>query len=206
MRRPSRSLLSANSLSSTSKNIVSINAAATSYPTGGSYWIASQRCVIFQEQTATIQHQEQHQSPSRAHNGGMQFCSQMGTVNNFGDVWFNPASLANILSMAEASKVCRMTMDTAVKSAMHVHQADGMLMTFQEYKSGLYFYDAADSSPNSSSKTKDTYLFLHTVAGNKASHTLSVKLKERIKQGIYTENAGIHLSKSSTKFCRTFFA
>jgi hypothetical protein len=138
-------------------------------------------------------------------NGGMQYSSQLGTVKNAGDVWFNPASLANILSMAEASKVCRMTMDTAVKSAMHVHQADGMLMTFQEYKSGLYFYDAADSSPNSSSKTKDTYLFLHTVAGNKASHTLSVKLKERIKQGIYTKKSGIHLSKSSTKFCRTFF-
>jgi hypothetical protein len=58
---------------------------------------------------------------------------------------------------------------------------------------------------NSSSKTKDAYLFLHTVAGNKASHTLSAKLKERIKQGIYTKKSGIHLSKSSTKFCRFFF-
>jgi predicted restriction endonuclease len=43
-----------------------------------------------------------------------------GGIQKFGDVWFNPASLANILSMAEVSKVCRITMDTAVKSAMHV--------------------------------------------------------------------------------------
>jgi hypothetical protein len=73
--------------------------------------------------------------------------------------------------MAVVSKVCRITMDTAVENAMHVHQADGTLMTFQEYKSGLYLYDAADSSPNPSSKTKGAYLFLHTVAGNKASYT-----------------------------------
>jgi hypothetical protein len=72
--------------------------------------------------------------------------------------------------MAEVSKVCRIAMDTAVESAMHVHRADGTLMPFQEYKSGLYFYDAADSRPNPSSKTKDAYLFLHTVAGNKASY------------------------------------
>jgi hypothetical protein len=45
--------------------------------------------------------------------------------------------------MAEVSKVCRITMDTSVESAMHVHRADGTLMTFQEYnKLGLYFYDA----------------------------------------------------------------
>jgi hypothetical protein len=33
-------------------------------------------------------------------NGGTQFSSQMGTITNFGDVWFNEESLANILSMA----------------------------------------------------------------------------------------------------------
>jgi hypothetical protein len=62
-------------------------------------------------------------------------------------------------------------MDTAVESAMHVHRADGTLMTFQEYELGLYFYNAAYSSPNASSKPKDAYLFLHTVAGNKATYT-----------------------------------
>jgi hypothetical protein len=74
--------------------------------------------------------------------------------------------------MAEVSKVCLITMDTSVESAMHVHRADGTLMTFQEYnKLGLYFYDAVASSPNYSSRTNDAYLFLHTVAGNEASYT-----------------------------------
>jgi uncharacterized protein with WD repeat len=95
----------------------------------------------------------------------------VGTVKISGEVWFNPASLANILLMAEMSKVCRITMDTSVERAMHVHRADRTLMTSQEYKSGLYYYDAATSSPNHSSTNQDAYLFLHTVAGNKASYT-----------------------------------
>jgi hypothetical protein len=54
-------------------------------------------------------------------NGGTQFSSKMGTVTNFGDVWFNEDSLANILSMAAVRKVCRITMDTSIEAAMHVH-------------------------------------------------------------------------------------
>jgi hypothetical protein len=110
-------------------------------------------------------------NPLRVHtNGGVQFSTQMGTVRNFGDVWYNPESLANILSMAEVSKVCRITMDTFVTKAMHVHRADGSLMTFQEYSNGLYFYDAA-ARPNSTSTHQDDYLFLNTVASNKACYT-----------------------------------
>ena len=54
-------------------------------------------------------------------NGGTQLSSQLGTVASFGDVWFNPATLANILSMAAVRKVCRITMDTSIEAAMHVH-------------------------------------------------------------------------------------
>jgi hypothetical protein len=76
----------------------------------------------------------------RAHtNGGFQISSQMGTVKNFSDVWFNKESLANILSMAAVRKVCRITMDTSVEAAMNVHRKDGTIMKFKEYKSGLYY-------------------------------------------------------------------
>jgi hypothetical protein len=72
-------------------------------------------------------------------NGGVQISSQMGTVKNFGDVWFNTDSLANILSMAAVRKVCRITMDTSVEAAVNVHRKDGTIMKFKEYKSGLYY-------------------------------------------------------------------
>jgi hypothetical protein len=91
----------------------------------------------------------------------------MGTVTNFGDVWFNEDSLANILSMAAVRKVCRITMDTSIEAAMHVHQKDGTVMTFKEYKSGPYYYNTAPKQSN----TTNAYLFLNTVAGNKGNYT-----------------------------------
>jgi hypothetical protein len=115
-------------------------------------------------------------SKLRVHtNSGVQVSSQKGTVKNFGDVWYNPDSLANILSMAAVRKICRITMDSSVEAAMNVHRVDGSIMKFREFKSGLYYYDVAgpktdQTDPNFSS-TPANNLFLSTVAGNKASFT-----------------------------------
>ena len=69
------------------------------------------------------------QSPDRVHtNGGTQLSTKIGTVKNFGNVCFNTVSLANILSMAEVRKVCRITMDTAYKAALLVHRCNGTIM------------------------------------------------------------------------------
>jgi hypothetical protein len=107
-------------------------------------------------------------STLRVHtNGGTQYSSQMGTVTNFCDVWFNDRLLANILSVAAVRKVCRITMDTSVKAAMHVHRKDGTVMTFKDYRSGLYCYNAGPKH----SKTSDAHLFLNRVAENKETYT-----------------------------------
>jgi hypothetical protein len=61
-----------------------------------------------------------------------------------------------------------------VEAAMSVHRKDGSIMKFREYTSGLYYYDLADTStaaPNPTNNKHDDYLFLLTVAGNKASFT-----------------------------------
>jgi len=73
-------------------------------------------------------------------NGGTQVSRFIGDIPNFGTVWYNPASIANILSLAAVHKVCRVTMDTAIAAAFHVHKVDGSLMTFTEYHSGLQIY------------------------------------------------------------------
>jgi hypothetical protein len=97
----------------------------------------------------------------------------MGTVCNFGDVWFNTDSLANILSMAEVRKKCRITMDTSVEASMDVHRQDGSIMKFKEYRSGLYYYDTGLAPPPTANHSSSTanYLFLNTVAENKATYT-----------------------------------
>jgi hypothetical protein len=99
----------------------------------------------------------------------------VGTVRNFGDVWYNPDSLANILSMAEVRRVCRITMDTSVEASMDVHRRDGSIMKFREYQTGLYYYDTGQAEQSQQttnvSSSNENYLFLNTVAENKATYT-----------------------------------
>ena len=69
-------------------------------------------------------------------------------------------------------------MDTEVENAMHIHRSDGTMMTFKEYKSGLYYFDTTSVvEPKNTNEKANAYLFLHTVASNKAQYT-SQEIKE----------------------------
>ena len=94
-------------------------------------------------------------------NGGFQDSNMIGEFPNLGDVWYNRESIANILSLAEVRKVCRVTMDTTTEPAMFVHRLDGSLMKFVEHPSGLYVF----SNNNSASTT--AYTMVSTVAEHK---------------------------------------
>jgi hypothetical protein len=72
-------------------------------------------------------------------NGGKQISTMVGDLKNFGPVWYNPESIANILSHADVAKQYRITSDSAIERSFHVHKADGTLMTFTESPTGLYF-------------------------------------------------------------------
>jgi hypothetical protein len=55
---------------------------------------------------------------------------------------------------------------------MSVHRRGGSIMKFNEYKSGLYYFDtAAPKTPNSTSLDVNNYLFLNTVEQNKQAYT-----------------------------------
>ena len=83
----------------------------------------------------------------------------IGDFPNLGEV---KNSIANILSLAEVRKVCRVTMDTNSEQAMHVHRLDGSIMVFKEHESGLYVYD-----PNFTNDCVNAYSMLSTVAAQK---------------------------------------
>jgi len=101
-------------------------------------------------------------------NGGTQISTLVGDIKNFGTVWYNPDSLANIFSLAAVRKLCCITMDTSVEAALCVHHSDGSIMKFIKYNSGLYYHDAAAAvQPNSNENVID-YSFVSTVANNKA--------------------------------------
>jgi hypothetical protein len=105
-------------------------------------------------------------------NGGCQISHLIGDIPNFGTVWYNPNSLANILSLAEVRKNNRVTMDTAVEPALCVHLANGSVMKFTEYSTGLYFHDArAPKETTHTSESVIAYSFLNTVEKNKKQFT-----------------------------------
>ena len=75
-------------------------------------------------------------------NGGFQDTThQTGTVPGVGKVWYNPSSLANILSFSKLSETYRITTDTADEQAFIVHKPDGDSLKFILSDIGLYYYD-----------------------------------------------------------------
>lgn len=79
-------------------------------------------------------------------NGGHQDSHMIGDFPNLGPVWFNERSIANILSLSEVRKVCKVTMDTSREACINVHRKDGSIMRFVEHPSGLYVYDGNNAS------------------------------------------------------------
>ena len=96
-------------------------------------------------------------------NGGHQDSNMIGDFRNLGVVWYNPSSIANILSLSEVRKICRVTLDTSVENSMCVHRLDGSIMKFLEHVSGLYVYATAAPTPG--------YTLLETVVAHKKLFT-----------------------------------
>ena len=87
----------------------------------------------------------------------------IGDFPNLGEVWFNEASIANILSLADIRKVCTVTMDLSLSPSMNVHRKDGSIMSFVKHPSGLYVYMGNDTSNDHVT----AYTLLSTVAQHK---------------------------------------
>jgi hypothetical protein len=111
-------------------------------------------------------------------NGGTQISTQKGMLPNFGPVWFNPNSIANVLSLAQVRSVRRVTMDSHISPAFHVHKSDGSGTTtvFSEHPSGLYLFDTLapiiTHAPNNNiNHPLVEFSCLQTVADNKSNFT-----------------------------------
>jgi hypothetical protein len=105
-----------------------------------------------------------HSSKMRGYaNGGHQDSSMKGTLPGFGEVWFNPASLVNILSLAEVADKFKLSYDHTSQSFI-VHRPDESQLAFRRINGGrLYLHDATTTSSN--------YLFLQTVEENKSLYS-----------------------------------
>ena len=107
----------------------------------------------------------------------------VGDFPNLGEVWFNRDSIANILSLADVRKVCRITMDMSAEPALLVHRLDGSIMKFLEHSSGLYIYKCYSTND----RVTGYYTMVSTVAKQKgcsrgeklSQQTLFVNCTER---------------------------
>ena len=75
-----------------------------------------------------------------ATNGGEQVSNMVGDIPNFGLVWYNLHSLANILSLVVVRKNNRVTMESNKEITIIVHRNDGTTLNFLECNSGIYYY------------------------------------------------------------------
>ena len=96
-------------------------------------------------------------------NGGYIDTYKKGKFGKF-SVWFNPNSLANILSLALVTEEYRVTMDSEVEDAFVVHISDKHSIKFKKDDRGLYYFD---TSKIDLSKLTQAFNFLTTVAHNK---------------------------------------
>ncbi len=97
-------------------------------------------------------------------NGGHQDYSKKGTLTVFSyEVYYNPNSLVDILSLSEVSERYRVTMDTDVEPAMIVHLNNNVSHKFTKCGSGLYYTDTSQLV-----QSNDAYAFLSTVKSNKS--------------------------------------
>jgi hypothetical protein len=102
-------------------------------------------------------------------NGGSQTSTHVGTFHGLGvpcPAWYNPASIANILSLAAIRRLCPVTMDSTRSPSISVHRPDGTVMSFSEHPSGLYIHSLQQPQDRIHECT-----LLATVADNKKSFT-----------------------------------
>ena len=74
-------------------------------------------------------------------NGGINQVTEKGRFGPFEEVWHDPASLFNILSLAKLRQTHRVTFDSAKENAFVVHCEDGTQIRFVMSDEGLYYYD-----------------------------------------------------------------
>ena len=109
-------------------------------------------------------------------NSGYQDTHEMGTLEGIGEVYYNPSSLANILSLRSIANKFKVTMDTSKERAFTVHNCtkQGHDIKFKQSRSGLHFYDTRVKGCNKLSNPrlqKQDYTLVVSVEQNKLKYT-----------------------------------
>ena len=96
-------------------------------------------------------------------NGGSLMYNKSGNLSSLPDieVYYNPDSIANLLSMAYITENYRVTMDSAVENSIVVHVGNGNDLKFLMCARGIYYFDTKVKS------SVTGYFCLSSVVSNK---------------------------------------
>ena len=102
-------------------------------------------------------------------NAGVTSTNMVGDLKGFGEVWYNPKGIANILSMAVVEKSFRVTYDSGNDMGFTVEKKDGSCRTFRRSRRGLFYLDTAEKKDEKG--TGKNVAFVNTVEQNKLNYT-----------------------------------
>jgi hypothetical protein len=85
------------------------------------------------------------------------------TTMGYGEVWFNPKGIANILSLAKVEEQHRVTYDSADGQGFTVHKGDGVTRQFKKSKRGLFYLNVTERTGTA---------LVNTVADNQNRYTV----------------------------------
>ena len=95
-------------------------------------------------------------------NAGVTSTDLIGDLPGYGEVWYDPNGIANILSLARVKDKYRVTFDSGAKNKFIVHKEDGTTRCFEESRRGLYFLETTGGTAT---------VVVNTVADNKTRYT-----------------------------------
>ena len=108
-------------------------------------------------------------------NGGAQRYDKLADLSLLPiTVHFKQDSMATILSLKTVSEIpgARITLDTNTSKDITLSLANGNTFVFEQYKTGLYYFDANNSvEMNKNNSELNHYSFLETVSDNKTYFT-----------------------------------
>jgi hypothetical protein len=94
-------------------------------------------------------------------NAGERTTDMVGDLPGYGTVWYDPDSIANILSLKRVSEKYHVAFDSKRGSSFTVTKPDGKVFEFKQSVGGLYFHDTSKSS----------IVMVTTVSENKSRYT-----------------------------------
>ena len=112
-------------------------------------------------------------------NAGCRKASFVGHLAGYGDVWYDPNAVANILSLGRVTRRFKVTFDSEGSDGFIVHLPNGRVRRFKQTERGLYASQFLTQRQQGQAVT----LTIATVEGNKAQFTKrEVKQAERARR------------------------